>query len=137
MSILFPYNIDFTTFDTVDLNFGLLVVRRIPMGYDLSADLFRLGNLVVCAASSVTSRSLPSGEIPLGETIPSGFRPITSEESGWSMCITGLSGSNAGWATWTVSKAGGMSFNSSGLAFTGGKRVNIFGAWITQDNWPA
>lgn len=130
-------NIDFTTFDTVDLNFGHLVVRRIPMGYGLSANLFRLGNLVVCAASSVTSRSLPSGEIPLGETIPSGFRPITSEQSDWPMCITGLSGSNAGWATWTVSKAGGMTFNSSGLAFEGGKRINIFGAWITQDNWPA
>ena len=131
------FNVDFATFDTVDLNFGHLVVRNIPMGFGLSADLFRLGNLVICAASSVTSRSLPSGEIPLDETIPSGFRPITSEGAGWFMCITGLSGSNAGWATWTVSTAGEMSLNSSGLAFNGAKRVNIFGAWITQDNWPA
>lgn len=127
-------NIDFTTFDTPAMNFGHYIRRAQALGYGISdANLSRIGNIVIVSRSVITSQAIPTTESTLIETIPSGFRPASGDIG----TITGLSGSTSGaFATWYVANSGSIHIISKGLDWSGAKRINILGVWITQDEWP-
>lgn len=116
------------------MNFGHYIRRSQALGYGISdANLSRIGNIVIVSRSVITSQDLPTTESTLLETIPSGFRPASGDIG----TITGLSGSTSGaFATWYVANSGSMHIISKGLDWSGAKRINILGVWITQDEWP-
>lgn len=126
------YNIDFTTMDIDDLNFGHYAKKVISLGYGISVTIARIGNLVVTQGSPIISNTLPTTESSLSETIPEGYRPITSTS------INALCGSETGkFATWWVATNGAMSLVATGFTSSAARRVNVSSAWFTQNAWPS
>lgn len=124
-------NVDFTTMDIDDLNFGHYTRKVISLGYGISVTIARIGNLVVVQGSPIIGNTLPTVESSLSETIPEGYRPITSTS------INALCGSETGkFATWWVATNGTMSLVATGFTSSASRRVNVSSAWFTQDAWP-
>lgn len=95
------------------------------------ARLSRIGNLVIIQGSPITSQGLPTVETVLGETIPVGYRPINPSS------INAMCGSESGkYVTWWIATNGTLSMISTGFTGAASRRVNVFSAWITQDEWP-
>lgn len=124
--------IDFSSFGVSDLNFGHYINRSIGLGYSVSANLTRIGNIVIVQGSLIISGTLPATETVLSEKMPVGYRPRIS------VSINALCGSETGkYASWYVNTAGSMSMIATGFTTAAQRRLNVLGVWITQDAWPS
>lgn len=100
----------------------------------VTLDFYRIGNLVLCNQSVVTS-SWPTGNrVSTGKTMPSGFRPHAGEA-----IVHGSSIDGQHWIepyVVTVQSSGAI-LRSTGANLTGATRIDFNGAWITLDAWPS
>lgn len=127
-------NIDFATLTGFTLPYVSITQ---PFGYGTTATLVRIGNVVFCQGSPINnSNAIPSGETPLSETIPSGYRPVASLGTNSDAMVAGVSTTSTNTLGWRIYNSGQIKVFSS-TSIPKANRFVATGTWVTEDAWPS
>lgn len=120
-----------------------MTFQWVGLGFDMSAVIYRYGNLVIVINPSTVGANLSSStagqEIPLTEAIPEGFRPVNEGtiNSTYQDADADSTQFHSG-VSWAVHADGSMGLRyKTSVSSPHSVRVAVLGVWVTGDDWPS
>ena len=124
-------NVSFATFKNYSTSLPYATINNIALGYGMTGTLKRYGDMVFLKFNDGGSYNINGGTNSLGETIPSGYRPMDAVP----INLSRGPGGTGQTVVYTINSNGSMSVYTA-IAISGEFLRGGYGFWLTSDAWP-
>ena len=125
-------NVSLATFKNYSTLLPRATINNIALGYGMTGTLNRYGDMVFLKFNDGGSYNINSGITSLGETIPSGYRPMDAVP----INLSRGPGGTGQTVVYTINSNGSMSVYTT-ITISGEFLRGGYGFWLTSDTWPS